>query len=251
MLIDSHTHLRHTYSPEELSAFLSNPPDDLGYLVEISTNNDEILTSAALRGVPWLLHAAGLYPENAALFGTKMRGEFLSLIERFPPHAIGEVGLDYHWDYAGAPEQEKLFRFNIETAIARNIPLLIHSRDAFDDTFRILKDYALKIPVVFHCFGYGPDEAEKLIPEGYYLSFAGNITYSKAEPLRAAARLVPHDRLLLETDAPYLSPIPNRGKKNCPEYVGITYRYVSELLGLDFDSLSAQIERNFRKVFGI
>jgi TatD DNase family protein len=251
MFIDSHCHLRHTYSPEELADFLNRIPQDLSYLVEISTNNTEILTFHPLRGNPRILHGCGLYPENAPEFGSDMRNEFLRLLSEYPPDAIGEVGLDYHWGYSTPAEQEALFRFNIETAISKNLPLIIHSRDAFDDTFRILRSYALSIPVVFHCFGYGPAEAARLIEHGYYLSFAGNITYSKAEPLREAARLVPSDRLLLETDAPYLTPIPHRGKKNIPEYVRHTYEFTARLLERDLKEFAAEIERNFKRVFGM
>jgi len=251
MFIDSHCHLRHTYTPDELADFLNNFPRELSYLLEISTNNTEILNAAALRGYPRILHGCGLYPENAPEFGDAMRDEFLRLISEYPPNAIGEVGIDYHWGYSTPAEQEKLFRFNIETAILKNLPLIIHSRDAFDDTFRILTTYSFDIPVIFHCFGYGPAEAEKLIAQGYYLSFAGNITYSKAEPLREAARLVPPDRLLMETDAPYLTPAPHRGKKNIPEYVRYTYEFTAKLLEKELDVLSVEIDGNFRRVFGL
>ncbi|NPV01680.1 MAG: TatD family hydrolase [Brevinematales bacterium] len=249
MFIDSHCHLRHTYTPEELAEFLNNFPRELSYLLEISTNNAEILNAALLRGIPRILHGCGLYPENAPEFGDAMRDEFLRLISGYPPDAIGEVGMDYHWGYSTPAEQETLFRFNIETAVSKNLPLIIHSRDAFDDTFRILTSYSFDTPVIFHCFGYGPAEAERLIGHGYYLSFAGNITYSKAEPLREAARLVPTDRLLLETDAPYLTPVPHRGKKNIPGYVRHTYEFTAKLLDKDLDVLSGEIDGNFRRIF--
>jgi TatD DNase family protein len=198
-----------------------------------------------------VLPAAGLYPDQAPKFDRPMADEFKKLVETLKPKAIGEVGIDLHWHYATLKEQEILFRDQIGIAVEKCLPLIVHSRDAFEDTYRILSDHRFKTPVIIHCFGYGPIEAEKFLSNGYTISFAGNLTYPKAVPIQESLKLVPADRLLLETDCPYLSPQPVRGEKNNPLNVKYTYEYASALKGLDTAVLAEQVDKNFRKIFGV
>jgi TatD DNase family protein len=198
-----------------------------------------------------VLPAAGLYPDQAPKFDRAMAEKFFSLLVDLKPRAIGEVGVDLHWHYATLKEQEVLFRNQIELSITMNLPLIVHSRDAFEDTDRILGEYKFKQAVIIHCFGYGPSEAQEFLAKGYFVSFAGNLTYPKAIPLQEALKLVPLDKLLMETDCPYLSPQPVRGDKNNPLNVKYTYEHASALKGLETKVLAEQVEKNFRKVFGV
>lgn len=251
MFIDSHSHVQHCCNLNELESTLQQLSRSLTYLVEISTNIPEILNLVKLRLPENVLPAAGLYPDQSPKFNKALSAEFRAALDALNPRAIGEVGIDLHWHYATLREQEGLFRDQIGLSIEKGLPLIVHTRDAFDDTFRVLSEYRFKNPVIIHCFGYGPAEAEKFLSNGYYISFAGNLTYPKAVPIQEAARIVPVDRILLETDSPYLSPQPVRGEKNLPTNVKYTYEYMAGLKGVSVADLDAAVEKNFRAVFGV
>lgn len=249
-MIDSHCHLSHAFPAENLASEAKTVLDTLSCLIDISTTESEYLNVKSLDLPGSILYAYGLYPDQAANLTPETLRRFEEVLDLYPTAAIGECGIDFHWDYGGIEAQERLFRAQIETADARNLPLVVHSRDAFDDTYRILKSSAPTVPVVIHCFGYGRAEAEAFLGLGFTISFAGNLTYKNAHGLHEAALAAPLDRVLFETDSPYLAPVPHRGKSNRPEYVEHVYRYFSELRGVPMDDLEPQIDRNFRAVFG-
>lgn len=252
MLIDSHCHLEHTYGTDNINEELySELFNQLGYLVNISTNIPEILSHQALSQHERALFSYGLYPDQGKHYNQALKDEFESLIKARKPNAIGESGLDYHWDYGGIESQEKLFRDQIETAIDFKLPLIVHSRDAFTDTDRILSGYRFNKEVIIHCFGYGLAEAEKFIARGYTISFAGNLTYPKAKDLHEAAVIIPLDKVLLETDSPYLTPVPFRGKKNQPPLVKHTYQTLAQLKKMDEMELESAVEKNFKRIFDL
>jgi TatD DNase family protein len=159
--------------------------------------------------------------------------------------AIGEIGLDYHYDFSPREVQREVF--SRQLAMARK-PVIIHTREAWDDTLRLLREHP-GVTGVFHCFSGGPEEAEQVLEMGFYLSFAGVVTFPKALRIQEAARMAPSDRLLVETDAPYLAPVPRRGKRNEPAFVLETARRVAELRGESLDQLAAATTENFRRVF--
>ncbi|MCX8013665.1 MAG: TatD family hydrolase, partial [Rectinema sp.] len=163
---------------------------------------------------------------------------------------IGECGLDYFHNEGSHEAQKALFEAQIECAIEFKLPLVVHSRDAFSDTLALVKRSASSIPVIIHCFGYGPREAEEFLAAGCFLSFAGNLTYPGAKALRDAYARVPLDRLLLETDAPYLNPMPHRGKPSSPLDIGRTYEYAAALRDESVDRLREAMARNVRQLFG-
>jgi TatD DNase family protein len=163
--------------------------------------------------------------------------------------AIGETGLDYYRDYAPREDQMRAFEAQIELAQRRGLPLVIHTRAAEDDTMRVLREKAGGLTVIMHCFSM-PDRVEECVEQGWMCSFAGNVTYPKATDLQDAARAVPDDLLLVETDSPYLSPQAVRGKPNEPANVVSTAEFVAELRGVDYGDLEATVERNAARVFG-
>ena len=167
--------------------------------------------------------------------------------------AIGETGIDVH--YPNGPEtletQKTLFIEHCKMARELNLPLVVHSRDAFEETLKILKDYT-DLVIYFHCRGYGPEQIRILQDmkiKKLYFGFCGNITYKKTEELRESLKLVPLTQLLLETDAPYLTPQAVRGQDNHPANVRYIYEFVSELLNISPEALSEQLEANFRDVY--
>ena len=192
--------------------------------------------------------AAGIHPHHAE------SNEDLFEIERLLSHekviAVGEIGLDYYRGPAKSGAQGRLFEASVEIACRHGLPVIIHCRQAFDDVLQIIRRFP-EVRGVMHCFSGGPAEAGPFLELGLYISFAGNITFPKAAALREAASLVPLDRLLLETDCPYLSPQPVRGKRNEPANVGYIYELVAELRGVPAVDLKTRIGRNFLKLFGV
>jgi TatD DNase family protein len=163
--------------------------------------------------------------------------------------AIGETGLDFHRDHAPREDQRRAFEAQIELAARLDLPLVIHTRAAEDETFGLLRERAADLTVVLHCFS-APDRLDDCVEHGWLCSFAGNVTYPSASDLRAAARDVPDELLLVETDSPYLSPQPLRGRPNEPANVVTTAEAVAELRGVSYPDLETVVEANAARVFG-
>jgi len=165
--------------------------------------------------------------------------------------ALGEMGLDYHYDFAPRDVQRAVFSAQVDLATELSLPVIIHTREAADDTFDILKRQGQgRARGVMHCFTGTLDEARQALDLGFYISLSGIATFPKSEALREVARFVPGDRLLVETDAPFLAPIPHRGKRNEPAWVMETLRAVAATRLVDADACAAQIVLNFRTLFG-
>ena len=164
---------------------------------------------------------------------------------------IGETGLDYYYDNSGRGEQQGSFRKHIRAAIEADLPLIIHARDADDDVYAIVKEESAgKMPGgVMHCFSSGPKLAENMLGLGFYISFSGIVTFNKADDLREIAKTVPPDRMLVETDAPFLAPVPHRGKINEPAYVVLTGSFLAELLGHSEENIARTTTENFFRLF--
>lgn len=163
--------------------------------------------------------------------------------------AIGETGLDYYRDRAPREDQKRAFEAHIDLAARTGLPLVIHTREAEEDTFALLAERADGLTVILHCFS-APARLDECVERGYMCSFAGNVTYPSASDLQAAARHVPDELLLVETDAPYLAPQPRRGKPNEPAAVVETARHVAELRGVDYAELERTVEANAARIFG-
>jgi len=191
----------------------------------------------------------GRHPNSATGFDD----EALRAIERAAEHpkarAIGETGLDYYRDGAPREDQRRAFEAHIDLARRSGLPLVIHTRAAEDDTFSILRERAAGLTVILHCFS-APDRLEDCVEHGWLCSFAGNVTYPKAPGIQQAARAVPEELLLVETDSPFLSPQPRRGRPNVPANVAHTARFVADLRGVSYEELERAVERNAARVFG-
>ena len=205
------------------------------------------------------LAAADQFGEVVAIVGrhphyTEGLGDSdLEAIERAAAHprarAVGETGLDYFRDHAPREDQRRAFEAQIDLAARTGLPLVIHTREAEDDTFALLRERASEVTVILHCFS-APSRVNECVERGYMCSFAGNVTYPKALELQAAARELPEELLLVETDSPYLSPQPVRGKPNQPANVVATAQFVAELRGVSYEQFDAAVERNAARVFG-
>jgi TatD DNase family protein len=172
-------------------------------------------------------------------------------IDRQPlARAVGEIGLDYHYDFAPRDAQQVIFREQIRLARRRRLPIVIHTREAEEDTFRILaQEQASDVGGVFHCFTGDRDMARRALDAGFDLSLSGIVTFPRALELKEVARMVPLDRLLIETDSPFLAPVPFRGKRNEPAYVRRVADTIGELRGIDTAQVASAALENFRRLF--
>jgi TatD DNase family protein len=248
-VIDSHTHLD---SCGPANDALVAAAVDAGVTRILTVGMDGESCRAALVAAeefPEVFAAIGRHPNHAGGFDDAGLAEVEELAAHPRCAAIGETGLDYYRDYAPRADQERAFHAQIELARATGKPLVIHTRAAEDDTIATLRARADGVPVVMHCFSM-PDRLEECLAEGWWISFAGNVTYPKAQDLAGAAERVPDDRLLVETDAPYLTPQVVRKERNQPAYVAHTARFVAERRGVSYEELEQVVERNAAGLFG-
>jgi TatD DNase family protein len=198
--------------------------------------------------------AAGVHPHDARLYGEAAERRLLEVVRRGPPvFALGEIGLDYHYDNSPRDAQREVFAAQLRLARAEGLPVIIHSREADEETAAILRREfsGAARGGVMHCFGGGPALAEAALELGFMISFAGNVTFKKAESLREVARTVPLERLLVETDCPFLAPVPLRGRRNEPAFVVETARFLADLRGVSPEELGRVTTENFARLFGV
>jgi TatD DNase family protein len=255
-LVDSHCHLDDRQFDADRAEVIERAQEaGLKYMLAIGTGNGPPDLTAAVRLAE--VHACvfatvGVHPNDA----TKVEANTFRDLEGFSGHpkvvAIGEIGLDYHW---GVPKEAQLpvFVRQLEMAAKAQMPIVIHTRDAWADTMDVLRTHwaATGLACIMHCFTGGPEQARECLDLGFYLAFGGVTTFPKAAEIREAARLVTADRLLLETDAPYLAPVPHRGKRNEPAFVAYTARAVAEARGVSIEELAAATTANFERIFQV
>jgi TatD DNase family protein len=196
--------------------------------------------------------AVGVHPHDAKLFDDRAEQRLVDLVKQSQRViAWGEIGLDYHYDHSPRDVQCEVFRRQLRLARSLNLPVIIHSREANDDTIAILREELTDYERggVLHCFGGSLEMATSALALGFFVSFAGNLTFKKAEDLRGIARQLPLDRLLIETDCPYLTPVPFRGKRNEPARVVETARCLAELHGRELEEMGRITSENFGKLF--
>ncbi len=243
-LIDSHCHLYDTRGAaldDVLAAARAQ-----GVVQMVNVGCDAATTRAAIEiaaAHPGVYATAGLHPHDAVQGVDGIVG-YLD-----DPHvvAVGEAGLDYYYDHSPREVQRAVFAAQVQLAHERGLPLVIHTRDAWDDTFDVLDAEGVPERTLFHCFTGGPDEARRCLDRGAYLSFSGIVTFRTATDLQAAARLCPADRLLVETDSPYLAPVPHRGRTNQPAFVAHVARFLADLRDEPLEVLAAATTANTRR----
>ncbi|MDD3419672.1 MAG: TatD family hydrolase [Candidatus Gastranaerophilales bacterium] len=196
--------------------------------------------------------AIGIHPSDALKWTDESYDEIKSLAKNPKIVAIGEIGLDYYWDKTFIDKQKEIFIKQIEIAKELKKPVIVHDREAHGDTLEILKQTnAKEVGVVMHCFSGSTEFAQECIKEGFYVAFGGVITFKNAKKAKNAAQVVPLEKLLLETDSPFLTPEPYRGKTNHPKYVRIIAEAISELKGVDFKDIESATTLNAQKLFRI
>jgi TatD DNase family protein len=247
-VIDSHTHLD-SCAPGEAALVAAATQAGVNRILTIGQDGDTGRAAlAAAEAFPQVFAAIGHHPNKATGFDDGHLAELQALAAHDRCRAIGETGLDYFRDYAPRVDQERAFHAQIELARAVSKPLVIHTRAAEDDTIAALRTRAQGVDVILHCFSM-PDRLDECLAEGWWISFAGNVTYPRNEELAAAAGRVPDDKILVETDAPYLTPQPMRKERNQPAYVTETARFVAEQRGQEYAAFEAIVERNAAQLF--
>lgn len=194
---------------------------------------------------------AGLHPSEASLNYLNDFLEFKCFVEKNKVYAIGECGLDYHWDITYKEEQKKLFRLQCEYAIEKDLPIIVHSRDAAKDTFDIIASYKGKLKGVMHCYSGSKELALEYVKLGFYISLGGPVTFKNAKEPKEVAKAVPLDLLLIETDCPYLAPTPMRGKRNESSYVKYVRDEIASLRGITIQEVEEATTRNAIRLFKI
>jgi TatD DNase family protein len=253
MLIDSHAHLDDIRFGEDREEVIGRArdagirriltigngagPDDMGCGIPIAQAHEDVVTSV------------GIHPHDAV----KMRDDHLGMMERLASHprvvAIGETGLDFHYDHSPRHIQVAVFRAQVELAMRLDLPVIIHTREADAETIAILEELCPSRGVV-HCFTGGDDLADRALELGLMISFSGILTFKGSDAVRRIAARVPGDRILVETDSPYLAPVPFRGKRNEPAYVSRTAEALSALRGETAESIGERTTANFEALFG-
>ncbi len=253
-LVDSHCHLDFPDFADELDAVVERAQvAGIARLVTISTRvkrHAQVLAIA--ERFPDVFCSVGTHPHHAHEELDIGTDELIARTRHPKVVAIGEAGLDYHYDFSPRDAQEQGFRAHIAAARATGLPLVIHAREADDDMARILEEEMGKgaFPAVLHCYTGGPDLAQRAIALGLCISFTGILTFKKSDELRAIARSLPADRILVETDAPYLAPGRHRGKRNEPSYVVETAEVLAQTRGVPAEEIARQTTDNFFRLFG-
>jgi len=255
-MIDSHCHLADTAFAKDLEGVIDRATQAgvVSALCVLSAGDEEeSIAAARLRSLwPAVRFATGIHPHNAGQFAGLVHdvGKWVNgAIDREGALALGEIGLDYHYDFSPRDVQREVFQAQLAVARARSLPVVIHTREATDDTFQILEE-AAGVRGVFHCFTGDRAMATRALALGFFVSLAGIVTFPKAGDLREVGKLIPDDRLLVETDAPYLAPVPFRGKRNEPAFVARVVEALAEVRSVDPADLARQTRRNFEAFLG-
>jgi TatD DNase family protein len=255
--VDAHCHLQleigeARFSPDDAAAQVQRARDaGVEWMVCVGTGLETSRQAVDLASRYDDVYATvGLHPHDATNLDAEWDGiAALAAGERVV--AIGEAGFDLHYTHSPRAEQDDAFRRHVRLAHEVDRPLMIHSREAWDDTFRVLDAEGVPARTIFHCFTGGPVEARAALDRGCYLSFSGIVSFKSADDVRAAAALAPDDRVLVETDSPYLAPVPHRGKPNEPAYLPLVGSALAEARGVAVDEVAGLTRANAARVFGV
>jgi TatD DNase family protein len=253
-LVDSHCHLDDEQFDRDRAAVVARALEaGVECMLAIGSGSGPPDLEAAIRlaeAWPQIYATVGVHPHDAVKATEETWPRMRELLTHPKVLAVGETGLDYHYDFSPRAVQREVFAQQLEIAHQAGKPIVIHTREAWEDTLRILRDHwgSSGCQGIMHCFSGGPQEAEQVLAMGFHLSFAGVITFPKALRVQEAARCAPLDRLLVETDAPYLAPAPYRGKRNEPAWVLHTARKLAELRGESFEQVAQATRANFQRL---
>ena len=254
MLIDTHTHIDMENFADRFDEVMQTAKDYGVEKVVIPgvepSGFDRIIKLC--EEYPDVYGAVGVHPEELNAYNEEAENRIKELLKHKKIIAIGEIGLDYYWDKSQIEKQKEIFERQILIAKQAQKPILVHDREAHLDSFEILKKTnAAETGVVMHCFSGSPEFAQQCINEGFYIALGGVVTFKNAKKVKEVAKTVPLDKLLLETDAPYMTPVPFRGKENQPAYVKFVAEEIAQLRGVSFEEIAEATTTNAKKLLKI
>jgi TatD DNase family protein len=257
-MIDSHCHLADEKFLADLPAVVARATEAgvSRAMCILAADEPAELARAAVVHAAWpaVRFAAAVHPHSSGAFAGRPQEAArvaAEAIDAVTAVAVGEIGLDYHYDFSPRDVQRDVFAAQVQLAVTRRLPVVIHTREASDDTFAVLRSAGRgEVRGVMHCFSHGEAELRQALDLDLYISVAGIVTFPKSHGLRDVARLIPADRLLVETDAPFLAPVPHRGQRNEPAWVGATLHHLAEIRGVSPDILDATVTANFAALVG-
>lgn len=252
MIFETHAHYEDEAFDIDREELLENlPHGGIEYVVNISSGIDTVDKTIMLtRQYPYIYGAVGIHPEDSMLMEEESYNWLKEKARQPKIVAIGEIGLDYYWDTPNHTTQKKWFGRQMELAKELNLPLVIHSRDAANDTFQMMKEAgAQKTGAILHCFSYGVEQARQYLDMDFYLGIGGVVTFTNGRKLKEVVAFAPLDQLVLETDCPYLAPVPYRGKRNSSLYLPYVAREIARIKSIDFETVVRVTNENARRLY--
>ena len=253
MIFDSHAHYDSSQFDEDRAELLNSMQENgVGIIVNVCADWDSVTEVVDLvQSYPFMYAAVGMHPDEVGDLD-EGRFEFLKAqCKKEKVVAVGEIGLDYYWDNESHDIQKKWFVRQLDLARELGLPVIIHSRDAAEDTLKIMKEHAQGLRGVIHCFSYSKELAEEYVKMGFHIGIGGVVTFKNGKKLKEVAEIVPLERILLETDCPYLAPEPYRGKRNSSLYIPHIAQAIADIKGISYEEVVAQTERNAKMLFRI
>lgn len=251
MIFDSHAHYddkQFDIDREELLESLSEL--GVGTVVNVSASYESWRRCVEMAAkYPYIYAAVGTHPDEVGVLNEETFAEMKEWCKRDKVVAIGEIGLDYYWDNEPHDVQKKWFIRQLDLAREMNLPVIIHSREAAADTMEIMKTHAQGLQGVIHCYSYAREQAEEYVKMGFYIGIGGVVTFKNAKKLKEVAAVIPLERILLETDCPYLAPAPYRGKRNQSSYIQYVAEEIAQIKGITAEEVIAVTEENARKMY--
>lgn len=254
MLFDSHAHYDDEAFNADRDEVIENAHrDGVEYILNASADKASVSESIALaRKYPFIYAAIGIHPHNVGEIDESIVESLIDLSNDQKVVAIGEIGLDYHYDFSPRELQREWFAEQIRLARRLKLPIIVHSREASEDTLKIIKDEAARdVGGVFHCYTGSVEMAREILQLNFYIGVGGAVTFKNARKLPDVVRYIPEDRLLIETDCPYMTPEPHRGTRNDSRHVRLVAQKIAELRGESFDRVAEYTTRNAKALFNI
>lgn len=251
MIFDSHAHYdSHQFDEDRHELLLSMQENGIGTIVNCAADWESLTEVVEMaQYYPHVYAAVGLHPDEVGELDEERFAFLKQQCQKEKVVAVGEIGLDYYWDTASHDVQKKWFVRQLELAKELDLPVIIHSRDAAEDTWNVMKEHAQGLRGVIHCFSYSKEMAEQYVKMGFHIGIGGVVTFKNGKKLKEVAQAIPMDRILLETDCPYLAPEPFRGKRNSSLYIPYIAQAIADIKGITYNEVVAQTEKNAKELF--
>ncbi len=254
MIFESHAHYDDEEFDEDRDSLLASMPENgIEYIINVGANLRTTENTIALtEQYPFIYGAAGVHPSDTAELNEENFAWLKEQCSKPKIVAVGEIGLDYYWDEPDREIQKKWFQRQLALAAEKKLPVIIHSRDAAKDTLDIMKKMECqKMSGVVHCFSYPKEIAREVLNMGFYLGIGGVVTFQNAKAVKEVVKYAPLDRILLETDSPYLAPVPHRGERNSSLYIPLIAEEIAKIKGIEYDKVVRITNENAKKLFHI